>query len=161
MSNSINKSITINTLTPTYDKVEDRIRLSINYQDLNNRCDVMITRSFILQILPAIEEYIYKHYPNEPILEDDEIQINSSSSQKDNSFSQTQMEDIELYKNLEDLLITLNLHYHQETQLTILSFITKENYNLSLNCNVDMLKNILKAIKKSIPVYSWNLVGLV
>ena len=148
------KNITINTLTPIYDKVEDRIRVSINYQDIHNRIDIFITRSFLL---PSIEEFIYKHYPNEPILEDEEIVITNTPKQNNNSFSQTNQEDLTLYQNKEDLLLTVNLSFHKESNLTILTFITKENYTLTLNANAEMLKNILKAIKNSIPKTAWGI----
>lgn len=156
--NNINKNIIVNTLTPIYDNLEDRIRLSVNYQDLNNRIDVFITRSFILQLLPSIEEYIYKHYPNETILEDEEIVIsNNNPSQTNNAFSQTNQEDFTLYKNIEDLLITVNLSYHNETKLTIITLITKDKYILTLNANAEMLRNIIKALKNSIPKMAWGI----
>lgn len=158
--NNINKNIIVNTLTPIYDNLEDRIRLSVNYQDLNNRIDVFITRSFILQLLPSIEEYIYKHYPNEVILEDEEIVIsNNNPSQTNNAFSQTNQEDFTLYKNIEDLLITVNLSYHNETKLTIITLITKDKYILTLNANAEMLRNIIKALKNSIPKMAWGIAG--
>ena len=76
------KTIYIQTLTPLYDKVEDRIRLSINYQDIANRIDLMITRAFILQLLPIFEEFIYKHYP-ESIDDEDYIHIDASTLDED------------------------------------------------------------------------------
>jgi len=32
----------IQTITPIYDEIEDRIRLTINYQETQNRIDLMI-----------------------------------------------------------------------------------------------------------------------
>ena len=54
------KVISAQTFTPVYDELEDRIRLSVNYQDVNNRIDFLITRNLIINLLPSIEEFIYK-----------------------------------------------------------------------------------------------------
>ena len=151
------QNIQIKTLTPTYDKVEDRLRLSINYQDVHNRIDLMITRSFVIQLLPIIEEYIYKHYPNLEIQEET-IQIKTNDEVlNEHKMSSTNMEDILLYKSLQDLLITINLKYDATNQFTHLEFISKENHTASTICDLDMLQSIMKSLKTSIPYFSWGI----
>lgn len=156
------KNIQIQTITPLYDRWEDRIRLSINYQDLENRIDLMITRSFILQMIPAIEEYIYKHY-SESINKDSVTHIEASYELKEEdiqntqSFSHTNIEDLELYRSLEDLLITINLSYDKTTQNTNLQFISKEKHNCAISVSFDILQNILNSIKSSLPKIAWGI----
>ena len=41
------KTILANTFTPLYDELEDRIRIVVNYQDIQNRIDFVITRKNI------------------------------------------------------------------------------------------------------------------
>ncbi|MBN2782983.1 MAG: hypothetical protein JXQ66_07075 [Campylobacterales bacterium] len=158
------KNIQIRTLTFSYDGVEDRIRLSINYQDLKTRIDMMITRSFIIRLLPTIEEYIYKHYPNENLEDEVHLEIPSDKeSSSDNqeviskSVKETNMEDLELYKSREDLLFTINLKYDKTSNLTVFEFISKNNYKAVTNCNVEFLKNIIKSLRTSIPKVSWGI----
>lgn len=161
MNNS--KNITIQTITPTYDIIEDRIRLAINYQDTNNRIDMMITRSFILKLLPTIEEYIYKHYPD--TIEDDiSIQVEQSTTtdeqiQENHSLDKTNMEDLALYQSTEDLLITIHLSYDQTSQNTTLQFVSKQNHKANISCDVKTLQNINNSIKNAIPKMNWGIAG--
>ena len=151
------QNIQIKTLTPTYDKVEDRIRFSINYQDIDNRIDLMITRSLIIQLLPILEEYIYKYYPNLTIQDEIvQIKVNDEVVNDDNT-SSTNMEDILLYKSLEDLLVTINLKYDATNQYTQLEFISKDNHKASTICDANMLQSIIKSLKSSIPHFSWGI----
>ena len=151
------QNIQIKTLTPTYDKVEDRLRLSINYQDIDNRIDLMITRNFIIQLLPVLEEYMYKHYPNIE-MQEDMVQIKANNEiSSDNNTSSTNMEDILLYKSLQDLLVTINLKYDATNQFTQLEFISKDNHKASTICDLNMLQSIIKSLKSSIPHFSWGI----
>ena len=173
----MNKLITINNITPIYDIAEDRIRVSINYQDANNRIDRMLTRSFLLKLLPTIEEFIYKHYPDEPIEDEVQVELNytnepdeadESPSPSTNSpakpstsapsnRTQTNYEDLELYRNQEDLLVTINLSYSQDSKLTTLNLISKDKYQAGIRCNVDILKTIIDSIKQSVPKLQWGI----
>lgn len=157
--NTQTKQISIQTLTPTYDKLEDRIRLSINYQDMDNRIDLMITRSFILNMLPTIEEYIYKYYP-ESIDEDEITHIEAKVTEEVNankSLSQTNMEDLELYRSLEELLYTINLTYDKESKHTTLQFISKSKHSCVIVANLNILQNIIKSLKSSLPKVAWGI----
>lgn len=170
MKNTITKTIIVETLTPTYDKLEDRIRLSINYQNINNRIDLMITRNFILQVLPTIEEYIYKFYPDTNLenmvhIQIDELEykedIDNRNKQENEQLLQTNMEDLQLLKSLEDLMFTLNLKYDQNTKLTIIEFISKSKHKALFTCDVDTLKNVLRSLKTAIPSMNWGISGLI
>ena len=157
------KNIQIQTITPTYDTVEDRIRLSINYQDTNSRIDMMITRSFILKLLPTIEEYIYQHYPD--TIEDDvSIQVESNSTpneqvKENKTLDKTNMEDLVLYQSTVDLLITIHLHYDKTSKNSTLQFVSKQNHKASIACDVTILQNINQSIKNAIPKMDWGISG--
>ncbi len=45
------------TFTCTYDQKEDRIKLTLNYQDPVERVDFWITRSFLLRLLPLLSKF--------------------------------------------------------------------------------------------------------
>jgi len=161
------KQITIKTLTPKYDKHEDRIRLSLNYNDLHNRIDMILTRSFLLKILPSIEEFTYKYYPNEPIEEElspveltqqiKSDKINKTQKNKSSYLSSTNTDDLELYKGIEDLLWTLNMSYDNTTNLSNLTLESKNKHKAKLKCDIHTLKNIIKSIKQSVPTHSWSI----
>lgn len=123
---------------------------------------MMITRDFVLKLLPTIEEFIYKHYPNEPIIEDETIHISSSDTQqKQNGVNPTNQEDFSLYKNVESLLVTVNMSFQKETNITAIEFVTKDKTIFRLQANVELLKSILKVIKTSIPKIQWGIAGFI
>ena len=156
--------IIIKTLTPAYDKVEDRIRLSINYQDMVNRIDLMITRDFILKLLPTFEEYLYTHYPNSFSEVSNEIAVDSmdqkdqnKNNEKQNNIHKTNMEDLQIYQEREELLVTVNFSFDKNTNLTILSFITKNKTQCLMQSDDMLLKSILNSIKEVVPKFSWGI----
>ena len=161
MKNTPLKNIMIQTITPIYDEVEDRIRLTINYQETQNRIDLMITRSFILKLLPTIEEYTYNHYPS-TIEEDLSIQVENNATSNDkiennNNLEKTNMEDLALFQSTEDLLLTIHLRYDQNTTNTTLEFVSKKNHKASIMCDVKTLQNINNSIKNVLPKMSWGI----
>jgi hypothetical protein len=147
------------TFTPKYDIVEDRIRLSINYNDIKNRVDFMITRAFILKLLPYLDEYMFKFYNTEltastniPELKDvDEkkIPVSTSTSKTDNT-------NLELYKQDDELLITVNFSYIKKTKISILKF-QSENSQAVAQLNGESIKQVFMIIKSTIPFFSWGI----
>ena len=149
---------TINALnfTPKYDEIEDRIRLSVNYEDLQNRVDLMLTRNFILKLLPIVDEYMFKFYN-----EDLNIlpQQNISTKTEDNTKNQTSKTDgvnLELYKQADELLIEIKFSYIQKNNMSIIRFISKDSEVIS-QVNSDTFKQIFNMIKSTIPFFSWGI----
>ena len=159
--------IQINTLTSTYDKLEDRIRLCVNYKDINNRVDFMVTRAFILELIPSLEEYIESYYPNNKkvIIENNKQNIKvpvretPKQANKQNSLplEKTNMEDLALYKVKDELLVSTKLSFDKEKKYTFIKFISKNKTEASLNCDLTMLENIIYTLKSSIPSLNWGI----
>lgn len=156
------KQIIAQTFTPTYDPIEDRIRLAINYQDAQNRVDFMITRSFILELIPTIQEFIFKNYPEEDYDFDISQTIDNSqtpSEQKEQSgdaISATDSANFELYKQDEELLREINLSCDANTKLTTLT-LSSQNILAQTQLNFTLLTQITDIIKKSIPNIKWGI----
>lgn len=55
-----NKIIEAKTFTCQYDEKEDRLLLTINYEDMNSRVDFWITRAFLRKLLPHFFDYTTK-----------------------------------------------------------------------------------------------------
>jgi hypothetical protein len=148
------KNIIANTFTPLYDELEDRIRLVINYQDIHNRVDFMITRNFILNLSPAAEEFISKHYENATLAQDN-ITVNS---QKDTnqSLSQTDNVNLELFRTDEVLLLEVNFAFDINTKQTVLTLSSK---NISAKAILDAytMSQTFKVIKSAIPNIKWGI----
>ena len=164
----MNKAITLNTLSPSYDKTEDRIRLSINYQDIQNRIDLMLTRALLLDLLPSLEEYIEKFYFENTEIKTNTFQKKQIIKEKTTStkaqnhiekeqIKKTNMDDLYLYKNTQELLQTITLNYNKESKITTLTFISNKDTKVIAKCDEVTLKNISNALKKTIPYFSWGI----
>jgi hypothetical protein len=156
--NKINNNIVIvaKTFTPLYDELEDRLRLVVNYDDIKNRVDFMITRSFILNLVPSIDEFILKHYPNDLIIEDNiTIQAKSETAKSEN-VSKTDNVNLELLKTDEELLIKVDMSYDQNSKNTLLVLYSKR-YSAKALIDGDMFQQVLKVLKSSIPYFKWGI----
>jgi len=181
MSKNNSESIIIKTFTPIYDAIEDRIRIAINYQDIHNRIDFMLTRAFLLQILVNFDEYLHTYYQDDlqniknplHIEAKDFYQENYSKNSGENKLSkfytdekeevlasdikQTQKDDFELYISKEDLLYSINLKYEKKTKLTIFELVSKNKYSAIIKTDLVMLKKLIESLKYSIPHIKWGI----
>jgi len=144
------RNITAKTFTPIYDSIEDRLRLVINYQDIQNRVDLMITRSFILDLIPSAEEFIAKYYGEL------DFEVNTQSEIKERSTSKTDNVNLELLRTNEELLQEVNFSYDPNSKHTILTLSSK---NIVAKTELDsfMLQQIIQVIKSSIPYIKWGI----
>jgi len=144
------RNITAKTFTPIYDEVEDRLRVVINYQDIQNRVDLMITRGFILNLIPSAEEFIAKYYG------DVHIPTDISSETKERSTSKTDGVNLELLKTDEELLREVNFSYVPNSKHTVLTLSSK---TVIAQIEVDgfMLEQIIEVIKSAIPYIKWGI----
>jgi len=130
----------------------------------------MLTRSFAIDLLSSLEEYIHKYYPDEDVYTQSEVfkENNNKFSKKITSvkqndevlkkrISRTNMEDFQLYKSTEDLLMSVKLNYNKETKYTKMVLISKENHKAVLDENIIIFKQIVESIKKSIPNIKWGI----
>jgi len=148
------KNIIANTFTPIYDQVEDRIRLVINYQDIQNRVDFMITRAFMLNLIPATEEFMYKHYPDENMVDDFTL-TSDKSVNDDTSVSKTDNVNLELLRTSEELLIEVNFSFDINTKQTVITF-RSENIIARAAFDVKTMGQTLDVIKSAIPYIKWG-----
>ncbi len=150
------KKISAISFTPKYDELEDRIRISINYDNLTNRVDFMLTRSFILKLFPVLDEYMLKFYDADSTIiskTSDEIKEKVKDSKET---SITNGIDLELYKQEDELLLEVKFSYVKETKLTIITFVSK-NTEATAQLDVNSMKQIFIIIKSTIPFFSWGI----
>ena len=139
----------IQTITPRYDVAEDRIRLSFNHQDKQSQIDFMLTRKFILKLLPSYEEYIYKVYADEIKKIDIKNVENKNARIHDHS-------KLEPYQKEAMLLHGLEFTFLKNNKLTLLKF-----YSQSVEATVTLdyieLNKLVQLIKSTIPYFDWGL----
>lgn len=150
------KNIIANTFTPVYDELEDRLRVAINYQDIQNRVDFMITRNFILNLIPSAEEFILKHYNAQPLTQDSLTVSAEANSSENEALSKTDSVNLELYRTDEELLLEVNFSFDTATKNTLLTFSSK-NVTAKIVLDVLMLQKIIHVIKSAIPFIKWGI----
>ncbi len=147
------RNVQIQTLTPKYDPREDRIRISINYDSFENRIDFMITRSFILMMYSRFDEYVAKvyktHLPTAPQSKEQMIQTISNASKTDTT-------NLELYKQNDELLVTIEFSFIAKNEQTLLKFISDQS-EATMVLDKKQLQNIFMLIKSSIPFVAWGI----
>lgn len=144
------------SFTPKYDELEDRIRISINYDDFDNRVDFMMSRSFVLKLFPILDDYMLKFYEMDlnPV---QAPQVNKEGVFKqDKSTSLTDGSNLELYKQEDELLIEVKFSFVKKTKTTIVVFESKST-QATARLDANSLKQIFTIIKKSIPFFSWGI----
>ncbi len=150
-------NIIANTFTPLYDALEDRIRVVINYQDAQNRVDLMITRSFILNLIPTAEEFILKHYSIEPLIDGDSKNLEFEVKARENgTLSKTDTTDLELFRSSEELLVEINFSFDATTSHTTVTF-TSKNITAKATLDALILQKIFHHIKQAIPYIKWGI----
>lgn len=141
------KYIEANTFTPIYDNLEDRIRLVINYQDISNRVDLMITRSFILDLIPFLEEVVLSNYTDFDV--DQEVGSNKNLSKTDSI-------DLDFYKTVEKLLMKVDASFVKKNAHTLLTLYSKDIVVKAL-LDKTILINLINSIKSSLPNIKWGI----
>ena len=144
--------IIANTFTPLYDEVEDRIILVINYQDAQNRVDFMITRNFILKILPAADEFLMRYYPEKQL---QSLSIETSEATPQESLSQTNSDNLEFFAKEKELLVNVNFSFENATTTTLL--LSSQKSTTIATLDQTMLVQLIKTIKVTIPNFSWGI----
>jgi len=144
------KNITATTFTPIYDELEDRLRVVINYQDIQSRVDFMITRNFILNLIPSAEEFIAKYYGAV------DFEISSKIETKDKFKSKTDSVNLELLRTNEELLTEVSFNYDVNSKKTVVT-LTSNSIVAKADLDGFMLAQIFQVIKSAIPYIKWGI----
>ena len=148
--------ILVNTFTSIYDEIEDRIILVINYEEIHNRVDFMITRSFILKLLPTADEFLMQHYWGKEV-QSDTINLSSPAiDDKKSTLQQTNNVNLELFSKEKELLQEVNFAYIEDKKLTTFSLSSTKTLAVA-SLEYIMLKQLFDTIKASIPNFAWGI----
>jgi len=143
------------SFTPKYDELEDRIRLSVNYDDYSNRVDLLITRSFILKLFPILDEYLIKYYKSD--LPEVELPINDRvTKDQEENISVSDGSSLELYKQEDELLLEINFSFIKENSKTLVQFVSKSSVTTA-QLDEKSLKQVFSIIKTTVPFFSWGI----
>ncbi|WP_458699912.1 hypothetical protein ACKGJI_08775 [Sulfurospirillum sp. 1307] len=138
------KVITAKTFTCNYISKEDRLLLTINYEEIENRVDFWITRSFLLKLLPHFFDYVSEDYSNEK---------NDNTKNTDNT--------------------TFNLTFKTPILLESVGFKNYDNaieivfksleHNIFAKATLDksIFQKVVKLLINSSPTYEWGIINYI
>ncbi len=134
------------TFTCTYSDREDRLLLTLNYEDYKNRVDFWITRSFLLKIIP----YLFDYTSEKDSLKDQSHRDKDSVISTDSStFVLTQKDPI-LLESINFLLLengNMKLTFKNfEKNIEYFSFLDENSY-----------KNLVNLLMKTAPAFDWGI----
>lgn len=143
------KEIVATTFTPLYNPIEDRVCLAINYEDPYTRVDFMITRSFMLNLIPSAQEYLERHFSPES-------ETPQAQMQQPNYEKATDNVNLELFQNTQELLLEVNFSLDQ-TQTNIELRLSSQETQARAVVSPLLFETIIKSLKKVIPAVQWGI----
>ena len=150
------KEIKAVSFTPKYDVLEDRVRISINYDDISNRVDFVMTRALVIKLFPILDEYMFKFYDESIGVHMPSPQIQENKPTVENQTSVTDGSDLQLYKQADELLVEVKFSFIKQTKKTNLSLISSSSV-ASTQLDGASMKHIFEIIKSTIPFFSWGI----
>ncbi len=117
-------------------------------------------------VMMNMDKYLHTFYPDTPMAHTQvSNQIGTNTHSNDTPKQKLSMrnttksvpEDMELYKNQEDLLTQIQLQYDKKTNLTTINFTTKQKHTAILTADATLYQQILFSIKRAIPLYKWGI----
>jgi len=142
--------INIQTITPKYDVIEDRVRLMINHKDENSRIDFMMTRNFVLQLLPSYEEYLHKVYTK---LMQDDTPTQDKQTKGARIPNHTALVP---YQEEAELILNIQFSFIDKNEITVVKVKTKQSQAI-VRLEYEALKSMFRLIKSTIPYYDWGI----
>jgi len=157
MKNLDKRIVLANTFTPFYDEFEDRLRVVVNYVDVKNRIDFMITRNFIIDFISSIDDFMMKYYMDDIVVKNSvQTTTKSDDTGERECIEKTDSGNLELFHLKNELLIKIDFSYQADSKKTFLQFTSKESISRVLLDSM-MLQQFIKSMKLSIPYFKWGI----
>jgi hypothetical protein len=144
------EQINIQTITPKYDVIEDRVRICFNHKDENTHIDYMMSRNFLLQLLPSYEEYLLKVYYD--LMNENVEPIKA----KHKGARMVNHENIAPYQKNAELIISVQFSFVEKTAITIVKFQCQSTEAI-VRLDYEGLTNMFSLIKATTPFYDWGI----
>ena len=139
--------IPIKTFTCTYNAKEDRLLLTLNYQEINERVDFWVTRSFLLKLLPIFFDLTATAFPSQPSKPQSNSNITDSSTYGLTQKSPLPLESVDFQRLAENKhrIVFKNL----ETSISAEAYLEQEN-----------LEHFVTLLLNTAPKYEWGIYNI-
>lgn len=144
----VQRIVQAQTFTPYYSALEDRIRFVINYGEYEKRVDFWLTRSFLLKLLPTVEEVIFRHT--------EDSMSNSSGESAPKSQSPTDGGTLAVTEKEGELIHSVDIAYHPDSKAYQLTFKGETTHATTL-LDEPTLKALMHTLIKAAPALEWGI----
>ena len=136
------------TFTPYYSTLEDRIRFVINYSEYEKRVDFWLTRSFLLKLLPTVEEVMFRHTEN--------AMQDTAGGAAQNSQNPTDGGTLAVTEKEGELIHSVDITYHADSKAYQLTFKGEKTHATTL-LDEATLKALMHSLTKAAPALEWGI----
>ncbi len=139
--------IKADTFTCSYSEQEDRLLLTINYQDITKRVDFWITRAFLIKLLPYFFEYKG---------ESSEVRVSSDEDSKNHNITPTDNSTFTLTSKEPMLLDSIDFRA-VEGGMRVVFKNREKGVNVLGTFDKSLLTNVISLITNAVPSYGWGI----
>lgn len=135
------------TYTCHYIEKEDRLLLTINYQDIKKRIDFWITRAFLIKLLPYFFEYV--------ALEEEQLidNVHSINSTDNSTFALTQQKPM--------LLESIDFEPLENQSMKIVLKNLENNIFCVAVLDNNILTSFVELLTKTAPSFNWGITNII
>jgi len=140
-----------------YSRVEDRLKMLINYDSATERIDFFITRAMLFKLIPVIEKLLIK-FAEAPVQRDYErknLHVNSQSSSA--VAHQTDRATLELLQQQLFLLEKVDFTWHAKNRSVTLLFYAKGALQCKARLNGEHFSMVMQGMMQAVPHTSWGI----
>ncbi len=148
-------------LTFQYDRVEDRLKLLVNYDSIDARIDFFITRAMLFRLIPAIEQMLIKG--EESVLKNNSQKDlkNSPQQAKENRLGRKQKTDHSTMQLLDQervfLLEKVDFQFAPKNSIVTMIFSAKNEPQCIAKLTSENFSQVMNAMIASVPHTSWGM----
>lgn len=137
------------TFTCIYSEKEDRLLLTVNYQDAKNRVDFWLTRNFLIKLLPHLFEYIgsdtQTQKPDLPSAQPATAQTPTDSA----TFTLTQKVPV--------LLESIDITKLENGYIQFVLKNLEKNIYATATLDPTLFSQVIKVITTAVPTFGWGI----
>ncbi|WP_434580950.1 hypothetical protein MLC52_01420 [Sulfurimonas sp. NW15] len=146
------------TFTCIYSEKEDRLLLTVNYQDAENRVDFWLTRNFLIKLLPHLFEYM--NYETQAVVQSTQTQEQKGSVPSVPPPSQQTPTDSATFTLTQKVPVLLESIDITKLGNGYIQFVLKnmeKNIYATATLEPALFSQVIKVITSAVPTFSWGI----
>ncbi len=144
-----------------YDRIEDRLKLLVNYDSIDSRIDFFITRAMLFRLIPAIEQILIKGEESTLQNSVNTNEKNISLKTKENRLGTKQKTDHSTMQLLDQervfLLEKVDFQFAPKNSVVTMIFSAKNEPQCVAKLTSENFSQVMNAMIEAVPHTSWGM----